>query len=55
MTYRVESQVRKLLREGNFLKEVTLRFRESSESNLVNYTQVLKILNVFASINFVQA
>ncbi len=37
------------------MTEVTARLRSSPESNLLNYAQILKILNVFAAVNFSEA
>ena len=47
-----DSQVRKLLRQGKFLMEVTETIKTCHESKLIHYAYVLKALNVFASVNF---
>ena len=51
-TYPPESQVRKLLRDGQFLRQVIEKINECDEADLAHYIHVLKILNVFTHSNF---
>ena len=50
-----DSQVRKLLRQGQFLLDITETIKVCHESRLIHYAHILKTINVFASVNFQQA
>ena len=46
------SKVRKILRAGPYLTKVSEMIKVCPDSALIDYSKILKILNVFASVNY---